>query len=207
MYCKIRMGQNTIGNVMKNMAVSLSTNKKLTNHSMRKTLVHKLKKSGQPRHVIKEITGHARESSLDDYDEVDEDERRRISHIISGFNSAEKPLSQPRPSTSTSTCQLNKNHHHDDSEAPIISSQTMSSILPTVHNTPFLGISCLSNQPLQPQAQMNWSQTAALSSSHQAPVFNHCTFNVYNSETREVPQKKRRRVISDSSDDEKENEK
>ena len=57
-YTKIRMGQNTIGNIMKSMASCLKTNKKLTNHSMRKTLVSKLKKAGKPRNVICEITGH-----------------------------------------------------------------------------------------------------------------------------------------------------
>ena len=38
-YTKVRMGQNTIGNVMKSMASCLRTNKRLTNHSMRKTLI------------------------------------------------------------------------------------------------------------------------------------------------------------------------
>ncbi|KAK3725269.1 hypothetical protein QZH41_001284 [Actinostola sp. cb2023] len=74
-YTKIRMGQNAIGTILKSMASCLMTNKKLINHSMRKTLVSKLKKFGQPRHVICEITGHARESSLDDYDEIDENQR------------------------------------------------------------------------------------------------------------------------------------
>ena len=41
-YTKIRMGQNTIGNIMKSMAKCLNTNKKLINHSMRETLVSKL---------------------------------------------------------------------------------------------------------------------------------------------------------------------
>ena len=41
-YTKIRMGQN----IMKSMAKCLNTNKKLTNHSMRKTLLSKLKGSG-----------------------------------------------------------------------------------------------------------------------------------------------------------------
>ena len=59
-YTKVLMRQNTIGNIMKSMASCLRTNKKLTNHSMRKTLVSKLKKSGQPRNVTCEITGHAR---------------------------------------------------------------------------------------------------------------------------------------------------
>lgn len=84
-YTKVRMGQNTIGNLMKSMASCLRTNKKLTNHSMRKTLVSKLKKSGQPRNIICEITGHARESSLDDYDEIDENHRKDLSHVISGY--------------------------------------------------------------------------------------------------------------------------
>ena len=84
-YSKIRMGENTISKIMKSMASCLKTNKKLTNHSMRKTLVSKLKKSGQPCNVICEITGHAHESSLDDYDEIDENQRKELSHIISGF--------------------------------------------------------------------------------------------------------------------------
>ena len=93
-YTKIRMGQNTIGNIMKSMASCLKTNKKLTNHSMRKTLVSKLKKSGQPRNVICEIIGHARESSLDDYDEINENQRKELSHIISGYKEVQN---QKRP--------------------------------------------------------------------------------------------------------------
>ena len=55
---------------------------------MRKTLVAKLKKTGQSRHVICEITGYSRESSLDDYDEfeIDGNQRKELSHIISGFS-------------------------------------------------------------------------------------------------------------------------
>ena len=70
------MGQNTTGNIMKSMASCLTTNKKLTNHSMRKTLVSKLKNSGQLRNVVCEITGHAHESSLDEYDEINENQRK-----------------------------------------------------------------------------------------------------------------------------------
>ena len=63
---------------MKSMASCVKPNKKLTNHGMRKTLVSKLKSSGQPRDVICEVTGHARESSLDDYDEIDETQRNEL---------------------------------------------------------------------------------------------------------------------------------
>ena len=79
------MGHNTISNTTKSMASCLKTNKKFTNHSMRKTLVSHVENSGQPRNIICEITGHARESSLDDYDEVNENQRKELSHIISGF--------------------------------------------------------------------------------------------------------------------------
>ena len=99
-YSKIRMGENTLGN-MKSMASCLKTTKKLTNHSMRKTLVLKLKRAGQPPNVICEITAHARESSLDDYDEIDENQRKELSHIISGFKEAPKDKT-PRKSASKS---------------------------------------------------------------------------------------------------------
>ena len=101
-YTKFRMGENSIGNIMKSMAFC-----QLTNHSMRKTLVSKLKKSGQPRNVICEITGHARESSLDDYDEIDENQRKELSHIISGY----KELPNENIPNSIAN-QNNANEHH-----------------------------------------------------------------------------------------------
>ena len=61
---------------------------------MRKTLVSKLKNSGQPRNAICEITDRARESSLDDYDEINENQRKEVSHIISGFKEVQN---QRRP--------------------------------------------------------------------------------------------------------------
>ena len=73
----LNLREPEIGNIVKTMASCLETNKKLTNHSMRKTLVSKLKKSGQPRNVIAEITGHA---SLHDCDAIDETQRKELSY-------------------------------------------------------------------------------------------------------------------------------
>jgi len=95
------MGQNTVGNIMKSMASCLKTDKKLTNHSMRKTLVLK-QNSGQPRNVICEITGHARESSLDDYDEINENQRTQPSHIISGYKEGQNEKCPNEVSNQTS---------------------------------------------------------------------------------------------------------
>ena len=61
---------------------------------MRKTPVSKLKKSGQARYVTCEITGHSRESSLDHYDEMDENQRKDHSHIISGYQNTSKENSK-----------------------------------------------------------------------------------------------------------------
>ena len=57
--------------------------RKLTNYSVRKTLVKKMKASNQPRSAIVHVTGHTRELSLADYEEGDKAEERQISSIIS----------------------------------------------------------------------------------------------------------------------------
>ena len=83
-----------MGKIMKSMASCLKTNKKLTNHSMRKTLVSKLKNSSQPRNVICEITGHTRESSWNDYDEINENQMKELSHIISGYKEVQNQIAK-----------------------------------------------------------------------------------------------------------------
>ena len=86
-YAKSRMGEHRIWQIMKAVASCLPKEcpKKITNHSTRKTVVAKLKEAGQPRHKIIQVTGHAREYSLDDYDQTTESERRQLSHITSGY--------------------------------------------------------------------------------------------------------------------------
>ena len=64
------MGVNKIDAFMKNMALEVEMNGegiKLTNHSVTKMLVRKLKASYQPRSAIIVGTGHTSERSLADY--------------------------------------------------------------------------------------------------------------------------------------------
>ena len=97
-YAKSRMSEHKLGSIMKTLAQTISIDgKKISNHSTRKAVVAKLKKAGQPRHKIIQITGHANETSLDDYDEIDEEERGTLSHIISGYSG---------PSTTSSSTSL-----------------------------------------------------------------------------------------------------
>ena len=79
-YKKTPIGENTINNIMKTMKKNSSLkvtcpDKKLTNHSARKTVVKKLKSSDIPKCELKNITGHSSKQGLDDYDAGDE--RRR----------------------------------------------------------------------------------------------------------------------------------
>lgn len=79
-----RLGVNSIDNIMRNMVkkAALPTEKKLTNHSARKTVVKKLRKSGASRSDIIEITGHSNERGLDPYDSGDEAQQRQMSLAI-----------------------------------------------------------------------------------------------------------------------------
>ena len=59
------------------------SHKKFTNNSARKTTVSKLKKANVEHSDIVKVSGHR---SLDDYDEADEEEQRRLSSAISKRN-------------------------------------------------------------------------------------------------------------------------
>ena len=78
-YAKSRMGVNRIRQMIKSVASCLPE------HCTKKTVFAKLKEAGQPPHKIARVTGHAREPSLDDHDEITENERRQLSHIASGY--------------------------------------------------------------------------------------------------------------------------
>ena len=102
------MGEHHISQMIKFVPSCLPENctKKITNHFTRKTVVARLKVAGQPRHKIIQVTGHARESSVDDYDEKKEDERRQLSPIANGYvapKSLSSSVKSVRACTSTST--------------------------------------------------------------------------------------------------------
>ena len=122
-YRKQRMGVNIIDSFMKNMVLEAELDvqgKKLTNHSVRKTLVKKLKASEQPRSAIIGATGHTSERSMADYEEGDESEQRQISSIISAPVCQQDQNSRPVLSslpiqhnqTATPACQTVVHHFH-----------------------------------------------------------------------------------------------
>ena len=80
------MGVNRINTMMHSIIAGTSlegnTVKRFTNHSARKTLMNKMKKSKVERTSIMKVTGHRNIQSLHDYDEADEDEQDYLSYAI-----------------------------------------------------------------------------------------------------------------------------
>ena len=162
--------------------------KKITNYSTRKTVVGKLE-AGQPRHKIIQVTGHARESSLDDYDEITEDERRQLCHIASGYvapKSSSSSVNSVQACTSTSTASYSM-----ESPQP---ADTLPECV-TKENIP-------TNPPgILPFYMPTQSMTMATKHLQQAPlqVFNQCVFNnAFSHSSRPKPRKKRVIIDPDS---------
>ena len=74
-FSKAFLGVHSIDDFVNRMAVSVGlgvTKKRYTNHSIRKTIVKKLKKAGLSATKIMAITGHKNQQSLTDYYELDD---------------------------------------------------------------------------------------------------------------------------------------
>lgn len=115
-YKKTPMGKNTINNIMKTMKEDsplkdVCPEKKLTNHSARKTVVKKLKSSGIPKCEINNITGHNSEQGLDDYDSGDENEQKIMSNIIDNAKPASTSRQVLHPLSSVQTQSRSASSH------------------------------------------------------------------------------------------------
>ena len=97
------LGVHSINNMVKRMKQNCpalkSLPKKLTNHTMRKTAVRKLRGKGFQKAEIKNVTGHSRAEGLDAYDSGDDDELMGMSMALLRDEAA----NSVGPSTSTST--------------------------------------------------------------------------------------------------------
>ena len=170
------LGINSINHIMKKMISNsplMHSDKHITNHSARKTVVKKLKKSRVQKSDIIGITGHSSEAGLDPYDSGDEVQQREYSHAIDSY--------QPRSSTN-----------------PAIKTFTKSSLPPRRFNffsediyekfsysNENEGITSVVSNPMQSNPIMN---------------FHNCTiyFGGQSSSDNNIIQKKRRRVIMSS---------
>ena len=102
------MGKNSIGDLMKDMKLNsplkdLCPDKRLTNHTARKTVVKKLQSQGVQRSDIISITGHTTTRGLDAYDEGDHGFQRVLSNMIDGTASTSNKSAQAPSSTCSMT--------------------------------------------------------------------------------------------------------
>ena len=84
-YKNVPMGQHTINSIMKRMIENSShrnSDKRLTNHSARETLVKKLRQNYIPKSEIIGITGYTSETVLDAYGSGNEEQQLAISNAI-----------------------------------------------------------------------------------------------------------------------------
>ena len=195
------MRQHRIGQIMKSVASCLppESNKKITNHSTRKTVVAKLKNADQ-RHKIIQVTGHARESSLDDYDKITVGERRELSHIASGYVPAQSSSTSSASASSTS-----RFPSHSSVPAALANPSAASikenvrpavqissnQVSPSVNVAEFTGM---------PSSMYSMATKQNLSAPFQ--IFNSCVFNT--NDLRESPRPvkpRKRRIIIDSDSD------
>ena len=154
---------------MKTLAQALNPEgKRISNHSPKKSVVAKLKKAGQPRHKIIQITGHANESSLDAYDEIEEDERRALSHIISAYPGIYTKTTMSKTPPSSSSASVLPSLH--SVLVPSSSASTLASTEQT--SAPFS-----THQATHTPPQMPVTHTLNESAGHH---FNNCTVNIQN---------------------------
>ena len=91
------VGINQIDHFMRTMtklAGLETTQKNFMNHSVQKTLVRKLQKSGISNDKIASITGHSSEQSLRDYADTDIADHAKMSKILSSHSHPPQPPQQ-----------------------------------------------------------------------------------------------------------------
>ena len=134
-YQKQRLSIHSIDQMMKNIVKSTPvplSGKKLTNHSARKTLIKKLRTANVERQRIIQVTGHASEQSLQDYDEGTEQKQGVLSSIIS--NNLQQPLNANRdrgPQSQSSNLAQTVNSFQNCT-VTFIQGQTSSPCLPSI---------------------------------------------------------------------------
>ena len=87
-FSRTKVGVNKINSFLKEMASNAGitkSNKRYTNHSVRKATVRKLQRAGFSNDKISSITGLKSEQSLRDYAETDNIEHNNMSHTLSAF--------------------------------------------------------------------------------------------------------------------------
>ena len=109
------MGVNKLNSLMKNCAVKagIGANKRITNHSARKTLAQKLQDHNVPPTHIAQVTGHKNLQSINNYSCLRQEQQEAISSLLSADTSS---LSQTTNQSYTRALSLESRKQQNETE-------------------------------------------------------------------------------------------
>ena len=208
---KTPMGVHKIHNLVKEMTKTcpaLNLNKKITNHSIRKTAVRRLRENGFQKAEIKNVTGHASEAGLDAYDSGDDDELMDMSTTLLDGKRRPLPHVTAAESSSTTTTTTVSQIGGMFGQIQLEKQREISSRLNHPNFIPSFGLMPPTLNEEEPSR--NFTTTPfPIGNSSSAPQHYHiapCTINVYNNNTpapeQKTTQRRRIRIIEDSDSDE-----
>ena len=205
-YKTLPMGVHTINNILKNMKKksplsSNITNRKITNHSARKTLVRKLRENGFQKCEIKNITGHASEKGLDPYDSGDDFELQQMSNVIGGKRKQLHVEQQPPQHQS-----LVGSNNRKTNEYFQMFSQFFKSMINTNDFSPNFSLGIDTEPKSFPSGTIcHHPQSFSLKpdSQRNGNVFNNCTITINNNDSDNSTAKshRRKRIMIESDSD------
>lgn len=121
------IGVNKLSSLMKRMVekAGLPSDKRLSNHSARKHLVQKLSENNVPPTQIMQITGHKNVQSVNNYSNLNENQHKQISKILSGNQQTYPDMSAPYGQNPLSLNQFNAMSYQNNSSQSVNTAKTV----------------------------------------------------------------------------------
>ena len=122
----------------------LSNDKKLTNHSARKSMIQKLVSKDIPPTHIMQISGHKNIQSLNQYSSITEEQHKEISHLISSTSTSKQSTASTTSSTDhtmsiTPGCSYTQAHtltHQSTNERSFLPQSDKSAYMHSIFSAP-----------------------------------------------------------------------
>ena len=180
-YMKAPLGKNEIGKFLKRAASEASPQRqgsKVTNHSVRKTGIGRLLDANTPETFLAQPSGHKNLQSLQSYKSANEHHQRQMSYILSGSNQSQNAQQITAPPAGNSGQLMS-------------SSQQSHSQLSLQHTTNSLAV----NNASVPAASNGVFPGANISS------ISGSQFQIFNGPVKLIQQRKKRRYVIESDDE------
>jgi len=194
------MGKNRIGELTTMKCEQAGVARK-TPHAARYTCVKNLRKEGIAPHIVKQISGHKNDKSIDTYDKVDMDEQLELNQILTKRMQPSSSISASSMSSSARSSLMASSSAMPSQRAlvPHVNAAAMPSQRALV---PHVNAAAMPSQhaiiPQYNHQTVNHSLSTNMESLFSGAVLNNCVINVNFPSSQP---RKRRRVIYDSDSD------